>query len=42
LYAAPDRMRTHKQIADVIHARLVELGEREKSFRKETGLPMFS
>jgi 1-acyl-sn-glycerol-3-phosphate acyltransferase len=42
LYAAPDRMRTHKQIADVIHAHLVELAEREKSFRKETGLPMFS
>ncbi len=39
LYAGPDRMRTHKQIADAIHAHLVELGEREKSFRSETGLP---
>jgi 1-acyl-sn-glycerol-3-phosphate acyltransferase len=39
LYAAPDRMRTHKQVADVIHAHLVELGEREKAFRLEVGLP---
>jgi 1-acyl-sn-glycerol-3-phosphate acyltransferase len=39
LYVEPDRMRTHKQIADVIHAHLVELGEREKSFRKAIGLP---
>jgi 1-acyl-sn-glycerol-3-phosphate acyltransferase len=39
LYDEPARLRTYKSVAETIHESLRSLGEQERAFRKELGLP---